>query len=248
MSYYDRRHNPNHRHPSPWDGSRHARMMHAEEAAEQLEKAPSKQELVARISVVNTRETLRDWDRNFLQSIGEQLERRGSLSPKQVEILAKIEERNSPEVIEGRKVWQETYNDEKRNIAKICASYYATTDYFTDLSEKILSNDEFVPSEKQYKALCENKYAKKVLKATFVESKFNVGDSVSLRATAPWDARTKMGDNGRNSGVIISVGAKPVISAANGAKNYQILPFGSFVPVVVEERYIKKMKMPKKVS
>ncbi len=228
--------------------SYYARMMHAEEAAEQLEKAPSKQELVARIGVVSTRETLRDWDRSFLQSIGEQLDRRGSLSPKQVEILAKIEERNSPEFLAGRKVWQETYDNEKRSIAKICASYYATTDYFTDLSEKILSNDEFVPSEKQYKALCENKYAKKVLKATFSDSKFSVGDSVALRSNAPYNARAKMGDNGRNGGVVISVGAQPVISAANGAKNYQILPYGSFEAVTVEERYVKKLRMPKKVS
>jgi len=248
MSYYDRRYNPDHCRPSPWDGARHARVMRADEAAEQQAKAPSKQELKTRIGIVSTRETLRDWDRNFLQSIGEQLDRRGSLSPKQVEILAKIEERNSPKAIEDHKTWQETYNDEKRQIAKICASYYVKTGYFADLSENILNNKEFIPSEKQFKAICENKYAKKVLKATFGEPKFIVGDSVALRVSGPWGIKAKMGDYGRNSGVIVRIDVRQVTSAANGAKKYQILPFGSFATVIVEERHIKKLRISKKVS
>ena len=217
-------------------------------ATESNENTPSKQEIVTRIAAAKSFDTLRDWDRNYLDSISEQLERRGSLSPKQIEILVKIEYRNSPEAMQQAKAWKGLYDDEKRSIAKICASYYAATGYFADLSDKILNTEDFVPTEKQYRAMCENKYAKKVIKAALGEAKFTVGDSVMLRTSAPWDAKTKMGDNGRNGGVIIADNAKPVVSAANGSKQYQILPFGSFTSVFVEERYIKKFRMPKKVS
>ena len=41
---------------------------------------------------------------------------------------------------------------------------------------------------------------------------------------------------------VIDVNASPVTSAAKGAKKYLVLPFGSSLPVIVEERYIKKYK------
>ena len=243
MSYRDRFRNGDYGRPSPWAGSTHARRIQADEAAEAAANAPTKQELKTRIAAAQ-KVVQRDWDTGFLESLAGQLAKGRTLSPKQVETLAKIEYRNNPDVIEARAHWDRDFTDEMREIAKVCAHYYeANQPYFADLVAKVLNQPDFTPTEKQYKAMCENKYALKVRASTYDAPVYSVGALVALRSTAPWSAKNACTVG---SALVLSVGARPVTSGAKGAKTYEILPVGGAIKVQVEERHLKKMRQPKK--
>ena len=121
----------------------------------------------------------------------------------------------------------------------IAAHYYlANPPYFRDIAEKALEDDSFVPSERAYEKMVQNKYATKVIESTLSEPKYNAGSHVMLRSTAnirsyPRDA----------IGVVLKTDAKPVFSAARGSKVYSVLFFGQTQAAFVEERWLKKGKV-----
>jgi len=121
-------------------------------------------------------------DRKFATSLSEQLKDQGKLTPKQVECLDRMEERYSEEAIAARKNWEANYKAEHRQTALICANYYITTNYFRDLAVKIQSDEDFVPTQRQFNALTQNKYAKKAIKAATEPPAFPVGTLAKVRA------------------------------------------------------------------
>ena len=121
----------------------------------------------------------------------------------------------------------------------VCARYYSTTGYFSDLAQKILEDENFVPTQKQYNAMTSNKYATKILTAYYAEPKYALKSLVTLRSGAPYAARRGAG---AKPCIVIQHNAAPVTSPARGAKIYKLLPFGAPVPILVEERYIKKAR------
>ena len=197
-------------------------------------------ELLNTIEKLMTLPTLNDWSRGFLESVKSQLDRKGQLSEKQVGIVKKIEAENNEDAQKKREDWLFSYSDEKKQIAKICATYYhATGDYYRLLASRILTEVDFIPSEKQWKAMCDNKYAAKVLKATFEEPLYPAGTLVSLRSSAPWRIKDA---SPQGIFLVVQTDAQPVISACKGAKIYKVMPVGSATSYIIEERHIKKMK------
>ena len=179
---------------------------------------------------------LTDRDRNFVESLKSGLARFGNLSDRQQYALGKVAERYTAEGIAKRSVWLEQYNGEKRNLARIAAEYYAANPpYYGDLAHKILNEDDFVPSEKQYKALVENKYATKVVAAVLAEAKYPVNTLIEGRASCSRAMRGK-------KAFVLKVDAAPVVNAAKGVKRYLVLPIGEASPILVEEREIKAVK------
>jgi len=173
---------------------------------------------------------------DFLQSLVEANEKYSGLTSRQADALKKVEQRFSTEAIAHRKAWAGEYSEERRAAAKICAEYYlANPPYYRDLAEKVLNDPEFVPTERQWRALCENKYAKKVLVATRAEPKYPVGSMVMGRANAGRQVQNRLL-------VVIETDAEPVTKAAKGTKVYRVLPVGSPSTLLVEERDIKKSK------
>jgi len=173
----------------------------------------------------------------FLQSLVDANEKYSGLTSRQAEALGKIEQRFSANAVAERKAWAGEYNEERQATAKICAEYYlANPPYYRDLAEKVLNDPEFVPTERQWRALCENKYAKKVLAATEAAPKYNVGDWVQGRANSRRELRN------HSMMVIIETDAQPVTNAARGTKVYRVLPVGSPATLLCEERDIKKVK------
>ena len=131
--------------------------------------------------------------------------------------------------------WHEKYDDTKKEVMKICALYYcANPPYYGDLAHRVLYDKDFVPSEKQYKSLTQNKYAQKVLESHFSEPKFKVNDYVSLRKGYPGKLRES-----RNMFIVIQVASKPITTAAKNTKTYKILPIDDTKTHVVEERWLK---------
>jgi len=194
-----------------------------------------------RISKLLDNPTLPTSTQLFLESLRNYHGAKGCLTEAQANAFASIEKNNRPEELEKKKKWVTQYDDEKRNIARICAQYYAPGAYFTDLARCILGNPEFVPTEKQYNAMCCNKYAKKVIENTFSEPKYAVGTFVALRASSRGNWDLKQFCKGKPL-MVIDNDCGPIISAAKGAKRYRILPIGSSQHFDVEERDLKLCK------
>ena len=125
---------------------------------------------------------LSDKDRSFAESLKRQFEDGGKLSPKQIECVERMEQRYSPESVLKRERWAQSYKAEHRPTALICANYYVTTSYFRDLSVKIATDEDFVPTEKQFNAMTKNKYAQKAIKAATEPPAFPIGSLCKVRA------------------------------------------------------------------
>jgi hypothetical protein len=127
---------------------------------------------------------LSEGDRSFAESLKKQFEDGGKLSPKQIECVERMEQRYSPASVLKRERWTQTYKAEHRETALIVARYYRTTQYFRDLASKILLDEDFIPTERQFVAMTRNKYAKKVIATATEAPAFPVGSLCKIRANA----------------------------------------------------------------
>ena len=123
-------------------------------------------------------------DRKFAESLKGQFEDGGKLSPKQIECVEKMEQRYSPASVLKRERWAQSYKADHRETAIIVARYYRTTQYFRDLASKILLDEEFIPTERQFIAMTKNKYAKKAIATATEPPAFPVGSLCKVRANA----------------------------------------------------------------
>ena len=189
-----------------------------------------------RIKTLLKEEGMREKTKLFLESLQYYYERHSGLTKKQFESFERIEkalfEKNSDE----HKNWEKDYNDEKRRVAKICASYYKENPpYFSNLVEKVLNDDTFIPTKAQYDSMCGNRYSERVILATDSKPLFPVGSVVQGRASAPRNLKNKLFS-------VIVTDHRPVYKAVKGGKVYLLLPFGSDTTVECEERYLKKVR------
>ena len=172
--------------------------------------------------------------KQFLESIYDQYNKNGNLTEAQLKAVNSIDKKYSEETVLDYEKWKEKYDEDKKELARICAFYYKNNPpYFKELSERILSDHDFVPTEKQFISMCENKFTQKVIHETKVKPKFAVGQLVHGRKNAPIKIRDSYFS-------VIEIGAVPVTSAAKGAKVYTLLPLGQTQVVDCEERFLKK--------
>tara|TARA_R100000808_G_C2154915_1_gene166417 strand:+ start:1650 stop:2324 length:675 start_codon:yes stop_codon:yes gene_type:complete len=179
----------------------------------------------------------------FVESIKLFKQERGYLTLGQLDYWWRVYEDHKPEAVLNKYKWKKEYNEERRETAKICAAYYLNapgTKYFRDLAANILSDDSFVPTEKQWRAMCTNKYAKKVLETTRAPARYSPGTFVEFRkGNMPHFAKA---EGLQNCGIVLETDAYPVSSAAKGTKIYKILLVGDNKPLYTEERRIKKYR------
>ena len=207
-------------------------------------RAPSlNNELIARIeNLISNIEDKRSWAQGFAESVLGQVQTGATLSPRQLEIVAKLERENGSEVQAERQAFAAKYKDEStglREKALIASEYYLTTPYFRDIARMVISDENYVPSLSQFNKIVENKYAKKILAGYFAEPKFPAGSLVQLRASA-------RGGHANKKAMVIATNIRSPISACAGNKIYQVLPIGETVPVVLEERHIKTWRAARK--
>ncbi len=218
-------------------------------AIERLEERYSDENLAAaaanplneRLATLADRVDPGTWDAGFVESVSAQIQRGRDLSPKQLEIVSKVEARWTDEARASANTWKQTYLDsvEMQEKSRIVATYYSITGYYAGLADNILHMEGFVPTEKQYKSITNNKFAKKILEAWYNDPKYPVGSYVVVRDTAPGMVRGKA----KNVPcVILKTNAAYPRCAAKGTKIYQILPFGSPAAIMVEERHVKKAR------
>ena len=170
----------------------------------------------------------------FLKSLKSFYIDHSALSIKQFNALQSIENKVSERASAQHDKWIKQYDDNKRKVATICAHYYKSNPpYYSSLVKNVLEDPTFIPTESQYRSMCENKYALKVLEATFTEPLFTSGELAQGRVNAAKPIRNKLV-------TVVQFNHRPVVHAAKGAKTYLVLPIGSEAPFECEERHLKK--------
>jgi hypothetical protein len=204
------------------------------------------------IKEVLSRSVCGGWDRGFLESILEQIEKGRNLSEKQITTATKVLLRNGEHAQAVHDEWESVYREKHQTEAKWLATYYKQTGYFKELAHDILAG--VVPDLRGYTKMSTNKYAQKVLSIHKAKPKYATGSLVSPRANfqsshayfgredttrLSWPTVNDVVDKFKARGGFIMEVTDIVRSAAKGAKTYKILPIGATNPIFVEERYIK---------
>ena len=190
------------------------------------------------------------WEQGFFESVKSQFEKRHTLSERQIEIVQKIADKFSPEAIKERESWYSSWDEEKAETLRVCADYYMGTGYFRDVVERVKTEEDFIPTPKLFKSMCQNKYADKVMSAYRAEPKFPVGSLATLRAAKSRSvgymaSKRNWIPDGELNVLVLSTDA-PIVSAAVGAKRYKVMMVGATDTFFCEERDLKKMKRKKK--
>tara|TARA_R110000744_G_scaffold178521_3_gene297430 strand:- start:633 stop:1232 length:600 start_codon:yes stop_codon:yes gene_type:complete len=178
-------------------------------------------------------------ERSFGNSLKQYMERhQRDMTDSQWASFQRMEARYSPEVIALRQAWFDTWTPEKAENCKIAATYYMNNPpYFGRLSSQIMNDPEFIPSQKDYTKIVENKYVQKVIAMLKSEPIFKVGTLVQIRKTARGESYPL-----RNRVAMVVANNGPVTSAAKGSKAYTVLPFGESSTIDIKERYLKKKR------
>ena len=203
----------------------------------------SNPELVARIEKVAARgvSTLTDWERNFLGSLLDSAKKWGQLTAKQHEVYQRIEKVSDPAFQKARKDWNDNYTPVMREQAIFAANYYeANPPYFSEAARRILTDEKFIPSEKLYRKMVENKYVQRAKENHAATPKFAPGSMAMVRDSAHVQGRL-CAYRGQLA-MVIKV-EENVRSATKGARKMTILPVGGTEMVITEERYLKNAKV-----
>ena len=152
-----------------------------------------------------------------------------ALSTRQMEILAKVEfvtaTRHRQPAITGLPPGLPT---RMPSAGSDRAGLLRYNRLFSGVIRESRSNPDFVPNERLFKKVTENKFASRVIESTLAEAKWKAGDLVMLNAaaptTSPWGASLyKMRGS---KGTVVAADAAPVRSAARKSKVYRVLFFG----------------------
>ena len=206
----------------------------------------------AKIEAALSRSVCGGWDRGFLESILEQIAKNRELSVKQKQTLGKVLARNSDSAQQVHEQWETIYVDKYKSDAIVLAKYHQHQPYYRPMASDILANK--VPARNKFLRMYENKYSKKVLSQSAIVPRYEVGEYVCPRASFDsykhaefpsdmiWAQQNKIIKQFISKGGFILSVCTTIKSSAKGAKRYKILPIGATVPVIVEERFIKKQK------
>jgi len=180
------------------------------------------------------------WDRGFVESLKEQLETGRTLSPRQVEIVEKIEGKFSDEAMEAAETWADSWDDEKQERFNIAVKYYGRTGYYQNIVQRAWGEKNFVPTHKEYSAMVCNKYASAVIDNAKAAAKWPLGALVQFRNAA----RIR----GAYRGKVAVVVSHPddVKTHAKGGKPYGVVLIGNSAIIQCEERDLKNA--PKKAK
>ena len=192
----------------------------------------------ARIEKLLENKDLNDSSRSFAKSLLESTKKWGRLSHKQWSAFERMEARFDPKVIAERQGWTDGWTEEKAQNLQIAAKYYLKNPpYYGEIAAKIIEDVTYIPSEKLYRKMVENKYVQKVIETYNTNPAYAAGSLVKVRSSQSCPHRRL-----RNKIALVVSNEGEVSSAAKGGRPYTILPFGSDKTVRVEERWLKRHK------
>jgi len=217
------------------------------------------EKIIGRIDALLVKDFIGNWHRGFLESVKSQAEKRYTLSEKQLKVLDDAEKQYSGNALKKILAWKEKYrNNEEieikigekyykanvKDVAELCADYYQRVNYFQDLVFKIKSEKDFIPTEKQFRSMCFNKYALKIIKGCVEEPLFEEGSLVKIRKTWKWKDKIDRWHHELldNIVMIIEQNAMNPYHACAKNKIYRVVPVDGMQTVLIEERFLKKLR------
>ena len=197
-------------------------------------------ELVTRIEKTAARGTssLSDWERSFMGSLLDSAKKWGRLTAKQHEVFQRIEKKTDPAHQKAVSDWRENFSDEMCTAARFAANYYkANPPYFSEAADRILLDSSYIPSEKLYRKMVENKYVQRAMAHAQSAPLYAAGSMVKVRDSQSVSGRLRAY---RGQPVLVLEAQQNVTSATKGARKYKVLPIGADKPIDTEERFLKK--------
>jgi hypothetical protein len=187
----------------------------------------------------------------FMRSLLEQFNARGSLSHNQVKCIEDNEKRYSADNIAANsaaiEAWRSSYDANKRATMRLVAKWYkdmadagSQPYYYRETCEKVLSDDNFVPSQATFEKIVNNKFAQRYVENVNSGAKYNAGDVVELTATAKNSRFAAHATSIVSGAIVIEVTDK--VTSTKGSRQYKVLPIGSDQVLNVEERFLKYSK------
>lgn len=201
-------------------------------------------ELIENIERVAARgvKTLTDWERGFLESLLDAAKKWGRLTEKQQDVFKRIEKNSDPAAITARNNWINSYDDTKRKKAIFAAEYYkANPPYFAGATERILSDPNYIPTEKLYHKMVENKYVTRAFENAMAPALYPAGSLATVRNNSTTSQFRRLYPLRDKNVLIISID-EHTLNSTKGSKKYTVLPVGATETIKVEERHLKKSK------
>lgn len=195
------------------------------------------------------------WEMEFLKSVKSQALSGKTLTSAQLAVISRAEFKNDKQAIESRRLWKLSYPSDKikKETFRVMVDYYASQgNYYYNLVSRCEANVDYIPTESEWKSICENKYATKVLEAHFSEALYPKGTIVQFRRTAKRLVEFTIENGGAFVppqdclAAVLEVDALPVRTEKKGSKVYSVLPFGFSRAYYVLERDIKSVKGKRK--
>ena len=182
---------------------------------------------------------LTDWEFGFAASVLDQYKRR-NLSDHQHAIVDKILAKHDPAAVKARSDWRDSFDEEKQALARQAAEYYTVNPpYFGDVARKILNDPAYIPTEKCFVKMTQNKYVQRWIKERARGASFAKGQLVRFRRNRLVGQYVGSRFKGTLA-VVCNVGDQ--VSATKGSRSYQVLPIGKVKPITAEERFLMRSK------
>jgi len=192
--------------------------------------------ILPRLEAIIANPNASEREKAFALSLKSGFERYGSLTIGQFSAMQKMEAAHSPDVAIANAEWRNSFDSRKRTILTLCVEYYSKTTYFANTVRKVIADPTYIPTEKEYRAMCENKYAQRLISNIESEQKFNPTDIVEIRKTARhllWETNTRIG-------TVLT--CEEHLDTKRGSRVYHVLLFGDDGIVKVPERDLKKYR------
>ena len=185
---------------------------------------------------------LTDWEFGFAASVLDQHKRRGSLSGAQISTIEKILAKHNPEAIKARSAWRDSFDEEKQALARQAAEYYtANPPYFGDVARKILNDPAYIPSEKCFVKMTQNKYVQRWIAQREAGPVFAKGQLVRFRRNV--DVGYNHGNSRKGQlAAVVTVGADNTVTSAKGSRHSKVLPVGAMSPIMTCEKLLMRSK------
>ena len=175
--------------------------------------------------------------RDILSSFNCYYNNKGCLTERQMSFLQNIVNEYSTTPSE----WEKEFDEEKRKLFNLAIEYYRNSIYFNDVVHARDFDKSFIPTKRQYQAMCENKYFIRALQYYNVPPRYSVGDMVTFRKNGNY--RYRAVEDEIIVGMIESVSDKP--SFQNGGRTYDVMWLTSEARKIVREADIKLYREPK---
>lgn len=188
-------------------------------------------ETLAKIEHLMVQPDLNNWEKNFLTSIKDYFVKYNKLSDGQSNHLEKIAQRYTADAVKQRDEWYASWNDEKKDKFKKIVDYYSMSVYYTTIIRKAQDNPDYIPTQKEYDTIVNNKYAQRYLNNLNSAPKYQVGDLVQIRSS--WYRQGEIG-------TIIEV--RNIDSWVSGSRKYLVNLLGEDDAREWEERGLKKFR------